>query len=209
MGVRGRYLSLLQSYLTDRTQHVSYNGNIGSPAPVTHGVPQGNILRPLLFLAYINDIVNVSDVLHFSLFADDVYTLTDDVSKKSLIQKLNIELAKIKSWVNANNLSINLTKICCMFFSSHIDENLYYPPMIGEIVIPEVYSTKFLGLYIDHRLHWHIHTKNIEAKLSKICGLIYHVRENLNIESLVTLYYSLVYSTLIYCIPIWGGTWAK
>ena len=44
-------------------------------------------------------------------------------------------------------------------------------------------------------------------KLSKTCGILYRIRYNLTIESLCSLYYSLCYPYLIYCLSIWGCTW--
>ena len=70
-GVRGVALDWFKSYLANRSQCVSSGGVMSSLKPITHGVPQGSFLGPLLFILYINDIVNCSKYLIFILFADD------------------------------------------------------------------------------------------------------------------------------------------
>ena len=70
-GVKGSTLALFENYLSNRIQVVEVNGKISEKGLIKHGVPQGSILGPLLFLLYINDISNSSEILKFFLFADD------------------------------------------------------------------------------------------------------------------------------------------
>ena len=69
-GIRGTALNWIQNFLTNRTQKVVVDGSSSESARVKSGVPQGTVLRPLLFLTYINDLPSTvsSQVL---LFADD------------------------------------------------------------------------------------------------------------------------------------------
>ena len=60
LGLPPFFLSWLHSYLQDHTKQVIINGSLSSKSQVTSGVPQGSILRPLLFIIYINNIAKLS-----------------------------------------------------------------------------------------------------------------------------------------------------
>ena len=78
---------------------------------------------------------------------------------------------------------------------------------LGPITVPQVAETKLLGLYLDENLKWDVHIERIAKKISKVCGILYTVRSKLTEVSIRLVYHALIYSHIIYCIPIWGNAY--
>ena len=86
-GVRG-----VANDLLDRQQFVYVSGQPSSSRPISHGVPQGSVLGPLLFLLYINDLPSALSFSKAFLFADDTGLLISDSNLKSIEVKANKDL---------------------------------------------------------------------------------------------------------------------
>lgn len=109
-GIRGTANDWFSSYLKDRTQFVSILGFESDIKPINHGVPQGSVLGPLLFLIYINDLhfaIKNSKVYHF---ADDTNLLNIGNSTKKMETNINADLKILYHWLLANKISLNCDK---------------------------------------------------------------------------------------------------
>ena len=166
-GIRGVAFRWIQNYLSDRKQYVCLNNVSSSYKPITCGVPQGSILGPLLFILYINDIVQCSEVLYFILFADDTNIMYADNSINNLTLTVNRELNKLACWFKANKLSLNLKKTVFMMFGSKklsATQNCINVVIDG-CTIEQMHSTKFLGVYIDGKLNWKVHITEVSKTI--------------------------------------------
>ena len=94
-GIRGTAHNWFKSYLSNRMQFTEIGNTRSKLDYVRHGVPQGSVLGPLLFLLYINDIVLSSDLCKFTLFADDTSLFYSCKNKTEGSKILNAELSKI------------------------------------------------------------------------------------------------------------------
>ena len=170
------------------------------------GVSQGSVLGPLFFLMYINDFINARTKFKFMMYADDTSLLISDKNLHSLHRNLMSELQKVKLWVQANKLKMNISKTNFILFQNRSIKNSIPPVCLDEEIIKQVSHAKVI---IDENLNWKTHIDKICLKISKLKGILYKIRHNLTTESMISIYYTLCYPHLIYCVPIWVSTWSS
>lgn len=112
-------VSLVKSYLYNRTQRVVVGDDWSRPSFLRTGVPQGSILGPILFCLFINDLPSVCENVSFHLYADDIQIylsrrigLIDD-----LIFRINEDLTSICKWAEENGLTLNPKKTQALLVS--------------------------------------------------------------------------------------------
>ena len=166
----------------------------------------GSILGPLLFLLYVNDVINVSNVLLLLLYVDDTNAFLSGNDLDLMIDIMNKELEKLVVWLQVNKLKLNVKKTHFMIFSSGKRKYEYSKKLyICNSEIEVVKFTKFLGVIIDENLNWKHHILHVKKKLAKGIGIICKARKYLNYPALRTLYHSFFYPYIDYCIEVWGS----
>ena len=142
---------------------MSDSGIKSTSQPILHGVSQGSVLGPLLFLIYVNDLHEAIPYLLTltNLFADDTMLLIKSKSLKSLAKIVNIDLKCLINWLNANIICLNSKKSELLllhpsrksnpFFDFKIKtrnalHGIRYFPMLTQFYL--LYNTENSALYI-------------------------------------------------------------
>jgi hypothetical protein len=205
-GIRGTALDWIKSYLFNRKQFVYYGGEKSCLKTISHGVPQGSILGPLLFLIYINDLPLAVKHLSIFMFADDTNVFLTGKNVRHLETIMNNELELLSEWLRSNKLSLNVNKTHYMLFTPpKKNDDILINLNIEGSCIEKVYQTKFLGVILDKDLSWKPHIAYVKGKISKNIGIIYRAKQFLNKQSLLSLYYAFIFPYLVYCVNVWGG----
>ena len=207
-GVRGLANQWFTSYLTNRRQCVSISGIQSQYRHIQHGVPQGSVLGPLLFLIYINDL---NTCIHHSTtrhFADDTNLLyATDLNKprnRNIVRNLNKDLKSLNHWLLANKISLNSTKTELIIFRNKSTKIPNLDIKLNGVKLKENDDVRYVGIIFDKFLSFSSHIALMNAKLKRANNLIAISRHYVSKELLLQIYYGQFYSHLNYGPQLWG-----
>ena len=199
-GVEDKALNLFKSYLEGRRQVVVIDGVKSNIEYIKAGVPQGSRLGPLLFLIFINDIIeNIeSDIF---IFADDTTLTATDKTPDLTTNKLNRDLFRIKQWADKWKVIFNAKKSKNIIFSK-LTHNNTAPLKYNNIDIERVSSHKHLGVHLTYNLDWSVQLKQVCLRANQKLGVLRHIKL-LQRHTLDILYKVIVRSIVDYGLPIY------
>lgn len=175
-GIRGNFLKLLTSYLSNRKQQVNLNGILSELKPINYVVPQGSILGPLLFIIFVNDLPQHNFNSQISIYADDTVLYFKHNDFAHMVKQMKNDLYKYHQWCLLNKLSLNTTKTKLMLFSDRKKNIVNHPTLfINDIALDFVENYTYLGIKLDRQLNFKQHfstlMSNLQYKILLLCKI--------------------------------------
>ena len=195
-GIRNNILNWISMFLTQRQQRVVLNGETSSWHPVISGVPQGTVMGPLLFLIYINDIVDGLQC-NIRLFADDCIIYTDDQDGDKLQKDLN----HVCEWASKWQMTFNPKKCNTMQIGLKKSMIPRDYTMLGETLV-QVKEHTYLGVTISENLTWESNHRRTVSKANRILGLLQRNIYQCSRDTKIKAYKALVRPHLEYAAAV-------
>ena len=186
LGISGTVLNWFSSYLRNRKQMVSLDGNVLSDSrDLTVGVPQGSVLGPTLFSIYTLPLyrICVDNDTFAGFYADDsqMYVICKLSDFADCHQQIEVCVSEIQTWMSSNRLKLNGDKTELTVFSSpRLSKELpTFHLAIGEDRVDPQPSSKNLGSFFDQHM-------SMDVQVNYICKTsYYHLSKIASIRSLL------------------------
>lgn len=203
LGICGNLLRWTESYIKNRNQAVRIGNCRSGVIHVPSGVPQGSILGPLLYVAYLYDIGHCFKNSKFLLYADDkkVYKKVASIEDCELLQE---DLNRLSVYYYKNRINVNADKCTYISFTRKTTP-VSYSYSLNNVPLKRVYVMRDLGVLLDPKLTFHDHIECIVNKAFKSLGFILRVSKPFkDINCVYVLYFAYVRSVLEYCCSVWN-----
>jgi hypothetical protein len=164
-GIADPLLSWFRNYLTNRKHRVVVEGQESTLHDVTAGVPQGSVLGPILFILYINDIINETNV-NVRLYADDATIFISYDNPQTAANEIEQNLQKVHDWANLWFMTFNPQKTESLTFTRKRNPDIPTIYLNGT-EIKEVEEHKHLGITLQRNAKWQTHIKEITSRAKR------------------------------------------
>ena len=200
LGFTKNSLNFFENYLSNRYQTSLVNNIKSKPLKISHGIPQGSILGPLLFILYINDInINIHNS-QVKLFADDTVLFNSNSVFDNNLNEINDDLLKIISWCEVNNMKINIKKTKSMVLGSKNLTKKYQNVniCINDTILQQVKTFKYLGMMLDENLNFNSHINMLKKIVSHKIFLLNRYSKFLTTQTRLIIYKSYILPLIEY-----------
>ena len=195
-----------RSYLSDRRQVVR-GGTLF--LPLTHGVPQGSLLGPILFSIFTNDLPSYLSHGSIISYADDTQLLDSEAPENFRLLKIRQEatLCLVQAYLTSNSLKMNPSKTTLLLVGTpqSLKKVTSFSLEVSGHTLTQSTSVKMLGVVIDSKLSWESHISILVKKCNSILLSLYKIRHHLTPEARQLLIQAHVFPHILYCISVWGG----
>ena len=192
IGIKGKNLLWLKSYLANRSQATIANNIISDRRQITCGVPQGSILGPYMFLIYINDLSNSLKLSSVKFYADDTALYLKGTNPELLRHQMEMELRTMSDWCATNKLTINPQKTKAMYFPAKRKAKDFKPPLIGlnNAMLDYIDHYKYLGVVLDKQLNFSLHLSQVHKLVAHKIYLLNKIRNMVTTQGTLSIYKS-------------------
>ena len=201
-------INWITSFFTNRQQFVQIKNTRSEIKKLFDiSVTQGSRMGPDFFNIYINDLVYNTELEPY-LFADDTTLLDSHKDQKKLQEHANIEINKIQNFMQANKLSLNLTKTNYMIFKNS-KKDKEFELKIKDYTIQEVNEIKFLGINIPTDLKFTSHYNHVISKMKSGLAALNMIKKTLPTRTKLQIFNALIKPHYEYASIVWTPNLTK
>ena len=203
-GVENPVLGWVKSFLSGRKQRVFVGDKASDWHPVISGVPQGSVLGPILFVMYINTMVEDDNTnIDQFLFADDAKVSKAIFSNNDCVV-LQQGLDQMVEWSNDSLLGFHPGKCKSMRIQGRVEADIPHQYQMKGTTLERTDVEKDLGVKIDNKLTFEKHINGKISQANQIWGLIRRTFKYMNKFIFRTLFTAKVRSIVEYAAPVWN-----
>jgi ribonuclease HI len=208
-GIASNMLRWIRAYLYNRRARVTVDGHKGKKVLLRHGVPQGGVLSPTLFLVFINDIIDLMPKgIHAAMYADDLVMWCKEEHDTTATHRMQQAADRLAAWAEEWNVSINKEKSFTTLFTLSSKKQTG-TIKLGDTPLRSEDEATYLGVTFDKKQTWKPHIQQAEAKarrklaiMRKLAGTSWGANENI----LKRVYQGAVRPHLEYGSSAWSTT---
>jgi hypothetical protein len=207
LGIADQLVSWIEAFLMNREQRVVLGNNVSSWVSVTSGVPQGSVLGPTLFAAYVNDLPSLLSNVN-KLYADDLKIIAKVESKEDVLD-LQSDLNIVSEWCQTWLMDPNTKKCGVMNIGKNNEVgSIRSYTLLNMDGVPEpirhTREERDLGIIMTPDFKFGAQAAHAVSKANRVFGLLKRTFLSRDVELWTSLYRTYVRPHLEFAVSAWN-----